>query len=822
MADFEQSSSRGVRIALYSPGIVGLGHLRRNLIIAQTLANSLLRPTTLMITEAREASGFIETMPSDVDCMTLPGLSKGVDSICQPRCLKLSLNEIIGFRAKIICTAVQAFQPHLFIVDNLPRGAYGELNPTLRYLRTHRETRLILGLRDVLDEPSVVQWDWQRWQNEDAIRDHYDSIWVYGDPAIYDMRSEYNLPESVSCKVHFVGYIDQRARTRFAENFHGLEVLLKQEVSVILCLVGGGQDGERLAMAFCQATLPANAAGLLITGPFMSPKSQRELEEISKLTNRVRIVKFIPEPTLLFPHVDQVIGMGGYNTICEVLSFQKRALIVPRVRPRREQIIRAERLQKMGLLDLLHPDHLTPQALSDWMQRDSPPFPSHNIDLNGLNRLPTLAAQLLDNSALNSMNQSFNSYPASARIGYVLKMFPRLSETFILNEILEMERQGMDLQIFSLKRPADSVFHAQAKLVRSPIVYLPENIFLEPIGILRSQWYVFRKFPYEYGRALSDLFRGGGIGFRTSVMRFVQACCLIHEMRDVAHLHVHYATIPAKIAFVIQRITGMSYSITTHAKDIFQNAQVTSFKLQKRIRQARFVVANSDYSAQALKSYVPDYGEIHTIFNGIDLDSFCERTTQPAEPLILSVGRLVEKKGFLDLIEACSLLKERQIVFKCELVGTGELSETIKERIVKSGLQQHVKMIGPLPQQELRKSYERAMIFALPCIEAADGDRDILPNVIKEAMATGLPVVTTDLTAIKELIEDRVTGILVPPKNPAALAESLASLLSNQELRDAIALRTRLVIEQRFDRRITFCKLKTLLIQAVQSATAQS
>src|SRR5438045_61961 len=180
-------SARRFHIAFYSPGIVGLGHLRRNLLISQILAESDLRSINLMVTEAREASAFLQAMPPGVDFMTLPGLSKGVDGQCKPRYLDMPLKEVISLRARTIRAALKEFKPDLLLVDNLPRGAYRELDPTLKALKANGHTRIVLGLRDVLDEPWSVHRDWVRWKFDEAVNEYYDAIWVYGDPAIYDM-----------------------------------------------------------------------------------------------------------------------------------------------------------------------------------------------------------------------------------------------------------------------------------------------------------------------------------------------------------------------------------------------------------------------------------------------------------------------------------------------------------------------------------------------------------------------------------------------------------------------------------------------------------
>jgi predicted glycosyltransferase len=390
--------ARKLHIALYSPGMVGLGHLRRNLLIAQTLAESGLDAAYLLITEAREASMFVESMPAGMDLVTLPGLSKGVDGVCRPRYLDLPLKNVINLRAKTIRAVLKQFGPDLLIVDNLPRGAYRELDPALKQLKSAGRTRCVLGLRDILDEPWSMHEAWFRWRNEEAIRDYYDAIWVYGDPSVYNMVEEYRFPSRIASKVKFLGYLDQRKRLDFA-NHNGVE--LPDSVALpagrlMLCLVGGGQDGYRLAEAFAEAQIPDDACGAILTGPFMPPPVVERLYRRASEDARLRVLKFINEPAFLLNRAERVVAMGGYNTVCEVLSFGKRALIVPRVGPRREQHIRAERLQELGLIDVLDGEKVNPTAISRWMARDLPPLElDGRLNLRGLDRLPGLALEVL-------------------------------------------------------------------------------------------------------------------------------------------------------------------------------------------------------------------------------------------------------------------------------------------------------------------------------------------------------------------------------------------------------------------------------------------
>ncbi len=404
-------------------------------------------------------------------------------------------------------------------------------------------------------------------------------------------------------------------------------------------------------------------------------------------------------------------------------------------------------------------------------------------------------------------------------VGYVLKMFPRLSETFILNEILELERQGVALRVFSLKRPVEKVSHAQASRVRSPITYLPETMHHAPLRIAQGQLHAWSRHRRAWRHALRNALRRlRADGNLSDLLALCQACCLVREMRGIGHLHAHYANVPARIALLVRRLTGTSYSITTHAKDIFQNNPFASPRLQERMCQAQFVVANSRFSAGHIRSCLGGQAEIHTVYNGLDLAAFPMRVQAPTDPLILSVGRLVEKKGFSDLIAACQLLKQRGLNFTCELVGTGRLSSQLKEEIRSRGVGDRIKMLGPLPQEVLREHYRQAMVFALPCIQAPDGDRDILPNVVKEALAAGVPVVTSRLDGI----EDSVSGLLVAPGDAHALATKLELLLHDTQLRERLATQGRKVIEEKFARRANVAQLKTLLLQAMHQPPAEA
>ena len=386
------------RIALYSHDTMGIGHMRRNLLIARALAAAHPPPVVLLIAGACEVNSF--DFPPGVDCLSLPALYKESSGQYRSRHLDLPLDELIALRGRPIAAALEAFAPDVFIVDKVPRGAVNELDPALASLRTNGRTRCVLGLRDVLDEPAAVRREWREAGGDEAIAAWYDAVWVYGDPAVYDPVAEYGFAPEVAAKVRYTGYLDQRRRTRLAEIDGAEEVRARLAACperLALCLVGGGEDGGPLAEAFARAAFPPDMTGVILTGPFMPPGVRERLRRPAEANPRLRVLGFVTDTDLLLDRADRVVTMGGYNSVCEVLSYQKPALVVPRVEPRQEQLIRAERLRDLGLLDVLHPADLSPRALTRWLVRDKgpPPRARDRIDLGGLETLSPLLAELL-------------------------------------------------------------------------------------------------------------------------------------------------------------------------------------------------------------------------------------------------------------------------------------------------------------------------------------------------------------------------------------------------------------------------------------------
>ncbi|MCI0334959.1 MAG: glycosyltransferase [Planctomycetes bacterium] len=383
------------RVALYSHDTIGIGHLRRNLLIAQTLITAGQVDSVLLIAGVREASAFC--FPYGVDCLTLPALSKTIDGNYVPRSLGITLRELVCLRRDTIDAALRGYFPTVLIVDKVPRGAQRELESALLHLR-RMGTKCVLGMRDVLDNPAAVCRQWLEEENDAAIEEFYDAVWIYSDPKVFDPVQHYGFSPAVVAKVRYTGYFDQRRRLDFTSEAYDnhLAELLLLPGKLVLCMVGGGQDGETLARAFANAQLPRGMNAVLVTGPFMPSAVYHQLCQQTAADPRRHVVRFLAEPTALIARADRVIAMGGYNTINEVLSFRKHALIVPRTVPRGEQSIRAKRLAELGLIDVIQQTKISPTAISSWLERDLGTLPGaiEEIDFDGLSRLPKLIADL--------------------------------------------------------------------------------------------------------------------------------------------------------------------------------------------------------------------------------------------------------------------------------------------------------------------------------------------------------------------------------------------------------------------------------------------
>lgn len=392
---------------------------------------------------------------------------------------------------------------------------------------------------------------------------------------------------------------------------------------------------------------------------------------------------------------------------------------------------------------------------------------------------------------------------SAPRVAYVLKMYPRFSETFVLNELLELERQGLTLTIFSLKRPDDGIEHADVARLSAPVTYLPQSL----PGLARAQGAAFRRARRRYLRLLGGVLRRRRLA---ALKHFLQAGAIAAVLDPgTHHVHAHFASGATSVALHLHRLLGLSYSFTAHAKDIYVHT-VRPADLARKLSEARFAVTVSDFNAHRLRA-LANGTPVVRIYNGLDLERFSPRPVAPAAPpLVLAVGRLIEKKGFDDLVRACALLAERRVAFRCSIVGKGPLRDELAGLIETLGLGAIVELAGPMPRERLLVLYREASVLAAPCVVGSDGNRDGLPTVLVEAMALGVPVVATPVTGIPELVVDAVTGLLVPERDPDALADAFERLLLDPGLAGGLARRARRRVEDVFDLHQNVARLRTL------------
>ncbi|TDE94772.1 glycosyl transferase family 28 [Occultella glacieicola] len=383
------------RIALYSHDTQGLGHIRRNIELAAALVDADADTDVLLLTGAPEATAL--PLPANTEVLTLPTVAKDSDGGYGARVFDLSLAEVLELRSRIIAAALTSFTPDLFIVDKVARGLGGELDRTLRTLRGNGRTRVVLGLRDVLDSPDVTRREWRDANTTSVLLASYDQVWVYGDAGVYDLVAEYRLPGPVARMTHFTGYLGHgRGRTVGARPRRDTSAVGVPADPYVLCMVGGGQDGSDLARAFTHTPLPAGHRGVLVTGPYMDAATRTEVHRAAADRDDLSVHEFVTDAVDLVRGARAMVTMGGYNTVCEVLASARPALVVPRERPRMEQAIRADRLAGSGYLDTMRAHRADPERLGEWLAEAVHRGPRpHPIDLDGLSSVPALARRLL-------------------------------------------------------------------------------------------------------------------------------------------------------------------------------------------------------------------------------------------------------------------------------------------------------------------------------------------------------------------------------------------------------------------------------------------
>ena len=417
---------------------------------------------------------------------------------------------------------------------------------------------------------------------------------------------------------------------------------------------------------------------------------------------------------------------------------------------------------------------------------------------------------------------------APARIGFLVKTFPRLSETFILNEILGLQTMGWTLQIYSLKRPVEEPVHPGVAQVQTAVRYVPSlrpaASWMEPVKALAAHAGLVAKRPVRYGAALWRYFSGTRAA---RVKEFVQAGWLAADLEreGITHLHAHFANAPTAVAEIVHWLTGIPFSFTAHAKDIYTTDEGD---LARRMATATATLTCTAFNARHLRGMVGERAQVELAYHGIDTERFRRKAEQDGAevegetPTVLTVGRFSEKKGLEDLIYACALLRDRGVRFRCVMVGYGAQEDRLKELRSALRLNAVIAMPGRLAQPEVIAQYRRAAVFALPCVVLENGDRDGIPNVLLESMAAGVPVVTTDVSGIAEVVENGRTGWLVQPHDPAMLADAIAYVLSHGAEAARVAARAQERVEAEFSLAASAQRAHDALRHAVMCGAAKA
>ena len=414
---------------------------------------------------------------------------------------------------------------------------------------------------------------------------------------------------------------------------------------------------------------------------------------------------------------------------------------------------------------------------------------------------------------------------------YLVRSWPRLSQTFVVNEILEQERIGTRLDLYSLTRSEETLVQPQVDTVRATVHHLDGRRPLR--AAVRDHALVVRAAPLAYARTLAfaavrpDLSRG--YATLSTVRCFAAAVRLaaaVHSARregaPIEHLHAHFAHDPALVVLLTHRLTGVPYSVTAHARDLYQ---IPVPSLRARAREAVAVVTCCATNVDYLRSVLPArlHPRLRLIHHGVELDRFVPAPRTVAAPPvgIVSVGRLVEKKGFPDLLHACAELKRSRAgsapPFRLRIYGDGPLRAELTALRDRLGLSGEVELVGERAGEEILRAYQEADVFALTPSVTADGDRDGVPNVVVEAMACGLPVVTTDAGGIAEAVRHGVTGLVAAPRDVRMLARHLAELVDDPVRRRALGNAGRRTVEEHFDVRSAGSELSSVFAGAARA-----
>jgi len=401
-------------------------------------------------------------------------------------------------------------------------------------------------------------------------------------------------------------------------------------------------------------------------------------------------------------------------------------------------------------------------------------------------------------------------------LGIILKGYPRISETFISNEILLLEKLGFPIHLFSMRQPRENFTHKSVSQIQANVDYLPETLLRPLPRLIYHNFLLAMQKPRIYARALKiAMQRFLRTRKSATIKHLFQAGYLVHHLlphRKIMHLHAHFAHSPTSVAMFTSILSALPFSFTAHAKDIYTS---DPRQLREKLGMARFAITCTAYNRRHLEElYDGKSDSVFRVYHGIDTGLFAlkQKTDEmPAKPYqILTVARLIAKKGLPTVYRALKVLYESGIPFEHILIGDGEDRKNVLALIKKLGLSAQTRWLGAQPHDVVLKHYKQAHLFVLGCEVAANGDRDGIPNVLLESMAMGVPVVATDISAVPELVETEKTGILVQPGQPRQLAEAMIRMLTDIELRSRVIPAARQRVLQDFDNKVLIRKLAAI------------
>jgi glycosyltransferase involved in cell wall biosynthesis len=395
------------------------------------------------------------------------------------------------------------------------------------------------------------------------------------------------------------------------------------------------------------------------------------------------------------------------------------------------------------------------------------------------------------------------------RVGYVLERDPSLSEACAVNEILAHVSAGLDVEVFSLRSPKDEGRGAGGARVTAPVAYVaaPATSGPRAAAHLARQIGPAAAIPACRGETAADIYQA-----------LVLARLVVE--RRITHLHAHFADVATRVARMAGHLAGVPYTFTAHARDIY-GEMAAGERLARNLRGAAAVIVASDFDAKHLRrTYGRAAARVERVYEGLDPDRFAYVAPESRPPTVIAVGRLIEKNGFADLVDACALLAARRCSFRCVIVGAGPLHGALRTQVTQLGLDHAVGLVGARPQEDVMRLVQRSAVLAAPCAVAADGERDGVPAVLLEALALGTPCVATDVSGIPEIVRNGETGLLVRQHDPSALAAAIQRLLEDAWLRVGLAAAGRRLVERELDVHANAAHVRAVFGRVRQQAAA--